>query len=93
MKADKYDRQVTLLCPTCGCTDMEILHGSEETIELVKCPSCGRELTKEELINENSENIKANLNEVKEEIQKDLVKEMQKNLKDAFKGNKHIKFR
>ena len=87
------NKNVTLLCPTCGNSDLEIIHGSEETVELVRCPSCGRELTKDELIKENSENIDMNLTEVKNEITKDVAKEMQKMLKDVFKGNKNIKFR
>ena len=93
MKAEKYNRNITLLCPTCGNSDLEIIHGYEESIERVRCPSCGRELTKDELIKENFENIGINLTEVKKEITKDVGKEMHKMLKDAFKGNKNIKFR
>ena len=93
MNPDKYERQVTLLCPTCGCTDFEILKGTEEKIDLVRCSSCGRKLSKEEIMNENSENLEEHLNEVGKQVKDDLVKEMQKKLRDAFKGNKHIKFR
>ena len=49
MDSSKYDRNITMLCPTCGCDQFEIENGVDETIELAKCASCGREITKDDL--------------------------------------------
>lgn len=57
------------------------------------CAQCERELTRRELITENSELITENQNEIAEEAQKQIEAEMKKMLKNAFKGNKNIKIR
>jgi uncharacterized Zn finger protein (UPF0148 family) len=82
MDDEKYKRIVELLCPTCGCVQFEYEKGVDETIEIVKCASCGRELTKDELIQENSENISEHVREIKDEIMKDV----KKSFKNIFKG-------
>jgi transcription initiation factor IIE alpha subunit len=91
MDAEKYNRNVPLLCPTCGCTQFGYDKGVDETIEIAKCASCGRELTKDELIHENSENISEHVKEMGDEIIKDAAKEMKEALKNAFKGSKNIR--
>lgn len=78
MDAEKYNRSVTLICPTCGGTQFEYDKGVDETIELVKCLSCNRELTKDELIRENSENISENVKEISNEIVNDAAKALRK---------------
>lgn len=87
---DKYNRSIRMLCPTCGATDFEF---ETEESELVKCASCERELTKDELIQENDENIQQNVKEATDEAVKDIEKELTKSLKKAFKGNKNIKIK
>ena len=57
MNDDKYKREISLLCPTCSCTQYEFEYGVDETIELAKCASCGRQITKDKLLRENEENI------------------------------------
>jgi len=79
MKADKYNRNVTLLCPTCGEKDFSNV---EDLV--VKCTSCGLRLSKEDLIQQNDENIQENIEGVKQEIVNDITKK----LTDAFKGFK-----
>lgn len=91
--SDKYNRQVGLLCPTCGCDQFEFESGVEDTIELAKCASCNRILTKDELIAENSESIETHVKEIGEEVKKDLVKGFREGLKKAFRGNKNITFK
>jgi predicted RNA-binding Zn-ribbon protein involved in translation (DUF1610 family) len=81
MDAKKYDRGVVLLCPTCGCDQFSSEDGVEETIEMTKCTSCGREMTKDDLIRENSENISTHLDEVKAEVLDDVRKQF----KNIFK--------
>ncbi|MDI6854331.1 MAG: hypothetical protein QME75_12095 [Deltaproteobacteria bacterium] len=90
MDNEKYNRNISLLCPTCGCNQFEY-EGVDETIEMVKCASCGRELTKDELIQENSENISEHVKEMGGQIVKDLAKEFKESLKAAFRGSKYIR--
>lgn len=91
--ADKYKRQVNLFCPTCGSDQFEFDNGTGETIELVKCASCGREILKDQLIQENSENISEHVKEIGQEVVKDAAAEMRKSLKAAFRGSKYIKIK
>jgi len=71
MNPGKYDRNVTLSCPTCGGEEFE-----KDESDIAKCVACGRELTREELVQSNAENIQAALNDVKEEAAKDLRKSL-----------------
>ncbi len=81
MKDDKYSRSVRLLCPTCGADQFEYDDEDEGT---VKCTSCEREMTRDELTRENEENIQVNVDELKSEIKKDF----EKSIKDIFKKSK-----
>jgi len=89
MDAEKYTRKLAMVCPTCGGTQFKH-EGVDETIEIVKCACCEREMTKNELIRENSENISAHMKEIGDEALKDAAKEFKQSLKDAFKGNPYI---
>lgn len=90
MNLDKLNRSIALLCPTCGNAEMESLNGPHDVSDLLKCNSCGLEITKDELMNTNQENINANLDEMKQQAVKEVKSEFEKMLKDAFKGNKNI---
>mgnify|MGYP001198648774 FL=1 len=80
-------RNISLLCPTCGndqfsAIDVETDDLSDAPDETrVKCSDCGMILTKAELIEENQERINANIDDIKNEA----VKEIEKELKKAFK--------
>lgn len=50
-----------------------------------------REITRDELIRENSENISEHVNEIKKEVTNDIANELKKQLASAFKGSKFIK--
>lgn len=93
MNLDKLNRSITLLCPTCGNSDMESLNGPHDVTELFKCNSCGLEITKDDLVSSNQENINANIEEVKSEAAKEVKTEIEKMLRDAFKGNSFIKIK
>lgn len=93
MKDEKYNRSIGLQCPTCGCTSYEYEQGVDETIEVAKCASCGREMTKDELLQENSENIQEHISEVGKQVTDDLAKELKASLKKAFKGSKSIRIK
>ncbi len=51
-------REVQLVCPTCGCTEFampEKAEGAEwNGDEVISCANCGRSMTRDELIEENS---------------------------------------
>ncbi len=91
MDADKYNRTISLLCPTCGCTQFAQEDAGPEGV--VTCSSCGRELRREELIRENGENIAEHVSEIKKEVVKDMEKELKNMLSKAFKGNKNFRIR
>ncbi|SFP58481.1 hypothetical protein SAMN03159463_04514 [Mesorhizobium sp. NFR06] len=89
---DKYARSVTLLCPTCGNTQFEF-EGSDHNVNSIRCPSCDRTFTKEELIHENGEVVSASVDEMSREIINDITKDFKAGLKKAFQGSKFIKVR
>lgn len=89
MDSSKYNRSVSLLCPTCGGATFEFEQGVDQIIELAKCVKCGRQISKDELIRENGENI----SEHAKEIGRDIADDLRKTLKDAFRGNKFIKIK
>ncbi|WP_417560804.1 ECs_2282 family putative zinc-binding protein [Marinomonas sp.] len=93
MNPEKYNRSIGLLCPTCGCSDFSYNEGVNETIQIMICASCGREFNKDELIQENSENIEEHLFEIKDQVAKDLADELRKSFRKAFSGSKNIRFK
>ena len=93
MDTEKHNRLVTLLCPTCGGTQFSPASPDNIESELQKCASCGREIMRDELIRENSENIGEHVNEIKNEVTQDLADELKKQLASAFKGSKFIKIK
>ena len=92
MDHKKYNRSITLICPTCGCDQYEF-EGSDGTVHSAKCTSCYREFTKDELIEQNSENISEHVKEMGQEITKDLAREMRDALRRSFRDSKTIKFK
>lgn len=92
MDPEKYNRSVTLLCPTCGGDQFEF-GSSDEIVVSARCAGCDRRFTRDELIEENGENINEHAKEMGQEITGDFAKEMRNTLKNAFRGNKHIKFK
>lgn len=80
-------KNISMMCSVCGNDqfstideEFEDLQNAPENTE-VKCADCGRITTKEQLIEENSEIIDANIEELKE----DVVKQLQKDLRKIFK--------
>ena len=74
-------------CRICGNDQFEILdkniHCMEEATDetLLKCSDCGHITTKKELIEDNIGSINANI----EDIEKDAIKEFEKELNRSFK--------
>ncbi len=79
-----YDKSIQLKCITCGYTDFEF----NEKKTWVKCNNCGKEYLGgyDELVELNNETISKELDKTKDEIGKDLQKEMNEMLKKTFKG-------
>lgn len=82
--SNDYNRSIELVCPLCGNKDFSY----DETDETspVTCTQCNTTYTREDLMEQNQELISANFDEVKEE----MVKDLKKNIKEIFKGNKYI---
>ncbi len=93
MDTEKYNRSVALLCPTCGGTQFSPVSPDDIESELQRCASCGREITRDELIRENSENIDEHAKEIEKEVTKDIALELKKQLASAFRGSKFIKLK
>lgn len=77
--ASKYDRAVTLMCPTCGDTQFE--HDEHDENVAVTCVSCGLKITRTDLIEANSENISGQVEQIKSEVVADMKAQLQKSLK------------
>jgi uncharacterized Zn finger protein len=89
--SNRHERRISLLCPTCGNSQYEYETGVDETIEMAKCASCGRVLTKDELLHENEENISIHAKELGKEAVPELAQKLKDALKQAFKGNKNFR--
>lgn len=88
---DSYDKKNQFRCIACGDADFEF--NDDKT--WIKCNRCGKEYLGgyDELVELNQENINQELEDTKGEIAKDLKEDITKMFKDAFKGNKNIKFK
>lgn len=93
MNSEKYNRSVTLLCPTCGSTQFSASKPGDGESELFTCGACSREITRDDLIRENSGNVDEHIKEIGEEIAKDLALEFKNKLASAFKGSQFIKIK
>ncbi|HGF7511354.1 TPA: hypothetical protein AB5A35_003315 [Vibrio cholerae] len=91
MKLNNLDREINMLCPTCGCKDFSFDEHDESA--LITCIQCERQFTRGELVTENSELIAENQKEIVQEAKMQIEAEMKKMLKNVFKGNKNIKIR
>lgn len=76
MPDSKYDRSISMQCPTCGGTDFEFDDGPE-----IRCVQCDRLMTKDELREANEERIQAEVEEAKADILKDITKDFSKMFK------------
>lgn len=93
MNGDKYSRHIELRCPTCGGSQFEHDDDIDNDHANVRCTGCDREMTKEELIQENAETIDEHAQEVGQEVMKELEKKMKSDMKKAFKGDKQVKIK
>lgn len=81
----KYDRSVGLHCPTCGATQFH--HDEHDESAPVTCASCGLQISRNDLIEANGENIAAHVGQMKDEV----IADVRKQLRDAFSALKSFK--
>ncbi|SEU21808.1 hypothetical protein [Variovorax sp. OV084] len=93
LNADKYSRSVSLLCPTCGGSQFSHDDADASTSALVKCEGCGLEISKDDLVRANSENVDEHVKEIGQEVVKDIEKELRESLKKAFSGSKNFRIK
>jgi len=91
MDEGKYQCRLSLLCPTCS-SDLFLFDDENEAAPVV-CATCGRQTTRDELIRDNSENIELHVADMGREVMADATRELNRTLRDAFRGNKNIRFR
>ena len=80
------EKSIDLLCPVCGNEMFEDLNeGIEDLLDdeslKYRCANCNRIFTKKELLDANQLLIDATI----EEMQDDVIKQIEKELKKAFK--------
>ena len=89
MNLEKLSRTVTVVCPTCGGTQF----AQNGQSPIVTCASCGREISKDALVEENGASISKHVEEIGKEATKEIAEEMRRQLKKAFSGSKFIKIK
>jgi len=87
MALSDHSRSVSLICQTCAGTDFA--RESESPNATFTCAGCGRTYSRQALIAENGEVIRASADEMKSEIVADVRKQFQ----NAFRGSKYFKVR
>lgn len=81
-----YNRNIAMLCPICGNDQFSTIDNVEDLQEApdetrIQCSDCKKILTKAELLESNQHIIDANI----KEVEKDLMKNIEKKLKKMFK--------
>ena len=89
---DNYSFNIRLRCVVCGSEDN---FECNEDKSYIKCTNCGKEYFGgyDELVECNQELIAEAKELVVDEIDKDLQKDINSLFKNAFKGNKFMKFK
>ena len=78
------NRNITLYCPVCGNDQFSSVDSETDDLSdapddtRIQCADCKSVFTKRELIDGNQDIINANIEEVKQELIKDLKKELKK---------------
>lgn len=89
---NNYSYNLTLRCAICGCEDH---FDCNDDKSYIKCTNCGKEYFGgyDELVSCNQEQIAEIKELAAEEIGKDLQKELNQMFRNAFRGDRHIKFK
>ncbi len=87
MKLENVEKKIKLICPVCGNDQFSSLDIPIEELKdgletnRVQCSDCRNIFTKEELINENQWRIDNEIEQIKDDITKQLDKEIKKMLR------------
>lgn len=89
---ETYSYKIELRCIVCGS---EGHFDSNDDKSYIKCTNCEKEYFRgyDELVSCNHEQIAEVKELVTDEVRKDLQNELGQMFKNAFRGNKYIKFR
>lgn len=93
MDANKYNREVGMQCPTCGGAEFKFDEDHTDNADLVECTGCGLKISRAELVEANSENIDAQVEEIADAAVKDVADELMDTLKRTFADSRNIKIR
>ncbi|MEL4180223.1 ECs_2282 family putative zinc-binding protein [Roseateles sp. PN1] len=88
----EHKRTITLQCPTCGGSDFENGSSNDPTA-LLECVSCHRTTSRDQLIDDNAENIEHQKQELTQEVVGGLKKDFEATLRNAFRGSKNLKIK
>lgn len=91
--ADKYNQSVNLVCPTCGGDQFSHDGAEAQTSELMTCGTCSLEISKDDLLRANSENVDEHVKEIGQEVLKDIEKELRDTLKKAFSSSTNFRIK
>lgn len=81
---DDLSVQVTLSCPTCGCTEFSEASGQDQNSADERyfiCAHCGAAISRDQLIAANLESIDATIQDMGDDIVSALSKDLKKALK------------
>lgn len=87
MKIDNIEKKINLICPVCGNDQFSSLDVPIDELKdgletnRVQCSDCHRIFTKEELLNENQERIDSEVEQIADDITKQLDKEIKRMLR------------
>ena len=79
---ENYNKQVKLVCATCGSGDF---FNKDEETGVITCKKCNRIYYGgyDELVGLNQQNIEAKVDQMKQEVRKDLITDINKIFKKA----------
>ena len=86
-----HEKSVSLICPNCGSDQWE--YDKDDPNTLYTCAGCGKVFTDEELTEANKDLLEKESEKFADEIGEKFSKDIDKKLKDAFKGNKYVKIK
>ena len=88
---NEYGGSVSLICKSCGSKNITVSKNKSHA----KCDACQCEYAGgyDELVRLNQPRINAGIEKMKKEIVKDARADIEKMMKDAFKGNKFFKLK
>ena len=91
--SEKYNRSVSLLCPTCGGSQFSSDDADASAHSTLKCETCALEISKDDLVRANSENVDEHVREIGKEVVKDIEKKLRESMRQAFGGSKNLRIK